>query len=142
MSLNKVMLIGNLGKKPEIRFTPQGRATTRFPLATNEVWTDQQGERQERTEWHNVVVWGKQAETCAEYLDKGRQVFIEGSIRTRQYDDPKDGARKWFTEVVAQRVQFLSSRDGSGAGARSGSGAGGNMGELPPTAPEDDDIPF
>lgn len=138
MSLNKVMLIGNLGKKPEIRFTPQGKATTRFPLATSEVWTDQEGQRQERTEWHNVVVWGKQAETCAEYLDKGRQVFIEGAIRTRQYDD-KEGVKKWFTEVVAQRVQFLGSRDGSGA--RPG-GGGGGMGDLPPVGPEDDDIPF
>ena len=141
MSLNKVMLIGNLGKKPEIRFTPQGKATTRFPLATSEAWTDQEGQRQERTEWHNVVVWGKQAEICAEYLDKGRQVYVEGSIRTRQYDDPKDGARKWFTEVVAQRVQFLGSREGGGA-RPAGGGVGGGTGELPPGAPEDDDIPF
>ena len=142
MSLNKVMLIGNLGKDPEVRFTPQGKAATRFPIATSEVWNDQDGNRQERTEWHNIVVWGKQAETCAQYLAKGRQVFIEGSIRTRQYDD-KDGARKWFTEVVAQRVQFLGSREGAGGGARpAGGGAGGSMGDLPPAAPEDDDIPF
>jgi single-strand DNA-binding protein len=140
MSLNKVMLIGNLGKDPEVRFTPQGRAVTRFPLATSEVWNDQDGQRQERTEWHNVVVWGKQAETCAQYLAKGRQVYIEGSIRTRQYDD-KDNVRKWFTEVVAQRVQFLGSREGAGGGARP-SGSGGAMSDLPPAAPEDDDIPF
>ena len=87
MSLNKAMLIGNLGKDPELRFTPSGRAVARFPVATSEQWTDQQGQRQDRTEWHNVVVWGKQAETCGQYLAKGRQVFIEGSIRTRQYDE-------------------------------------------------------
>jgi single-strand DNA-binding protein len=140
MSLNRVLLIGNLGKDPEVRFTPGGRAVARFPVATSEVWQDQEGQRQERTEWHNVVVWGKQAETCGQYLSKGRQVFLEGSIRSRQYDD-KEGNKRYITEVIAQRVQFLGSR-GDGGGQRAAApGAGASE---PPPAPmgEDDDIPF
>jgi len=144
MSLNKVLIIGNLGKDPEVRFTPGGRAVARFPVATSEVWSDQEGQRQERTEWHNVVVWGKQAETCGQYLSKGRQVFLEGSIRSRQYDD-KDGNKRYITEVIAQRVQFLGGRGGEG-GARGGGGGGGGGGGSaeapPPPLPEDDDIPF
>jgi single-strand DNA-binding protein len=145
MSLNKVLLIGNLGKDPEVRFTPGGRAVARFPVATSEQWTDQSGERQERTEWHNVVVWGKQAETCGQYLAKGRQVFIEGSVRSRQYDD-KDGNKRYITEIIAQRVQFLGGRSGDGGGgggARGGSGGGGGS-DMPQPEPmaEDDDIPF
>ena len=141
MSVNKVLLIGNLGKDPEVRFTGTGRAVARFPIATSEVWNDNDGQRQERTEWHNVVVWGKQAETCGQYLAKGRQVYIEGSIRTRQYDD-KDGNKRYITEVIAQRVQFLGSR-GEGAGAGRGSGGGGGSSEAPPPPmAEDDDIPF
>ena len=139
MSLNKVMLIGNLGKDPEVRFTPSGRAVARFPLATSDVWNDAEGQRQERTEWHNVVVWGKQAETCGQYLAKGRQVYVEGSVLTRQYDD-KEGNRRYITEVTAQRVQFL------GGGGRGGEARGGGTSEeVPagaPAAPEDDDIPF
>jgi single-strand DNA-binding protein len=144
MSLNKVMLIGNLGKDPELRFTPSGRAVARFSLATSEQWTDQQGQKQDRTEWHNVVVWGKQAETCGQYLSKGRQVFIEGSIRSRQYDD-KEGQKRYITEVIAQRVQFLGGGrgDGAGRGAPAGAGAGGGSEDAPPSPmPEDEDIPF
>jgi single-strand DNA-binding protein len=140
MSLNKVLIIGNLGKDPEVRFTPGGRAVARFPVATSEVWSDQEGQRQERTEWHNVVVWGKQAETCGQYLSKGRQVFLEGSIRSRQYDD-KDGNKRYITEVIAQRVQFLGSR-GDGAGAGRSGGAGASSDAPPPPMAEDDDIPF
>ena len=138
MSLNKVMLIGNLGKDPELRFTPNGRAVARFPVATSEQWTDQQGQREDRTEWHNVVVWGKQAETCGQYLAKGRQVFIEGSIRSRQYDD-KEGQKRYITEVIAQRVQFLGGR---GEGGGRGASAGGEGDAAPAPMPEDDDIPF
>jgi single-strand DNA-binding protein len=140
MSLNKVMLIGNLGKDPEVRFTGTGRAVARFSLATSEVWNDAEGQRQERTEWHNVVVWGKQAETCGQYLAKGRQVFIEGSIRTRQYDD-KEGNRRYITEVNAQRVQFLGGGGGRGAETRGG-GTADDAPPGPPATPEDDDIPF
>ena len=143
MSLNKVLIIGNLGKDPEVRFTPGGRAVARFPVATSEAWSDQEGQRQERTEWHNVVVWGKQAETCGQYLSKGRQVFLEGSIRSRQYDD-KDGNKRYITEVIAQRVQFLGSRgEGGGAGRGGGGGGGGGSSDVPPPPmAEDDDIPF
>ena len=108
-----------------------------FPVATSEVWNDTEGQRQERTEWHNVVVWGKQAETCGQYLAKGRQVYVEGSIRTRQYDD-KDGNRRYITEIIAQRVQFLGGGGGRGAEAPRAS-------EDTPPAPAggaDDDIPF
>jgi single-strand DNA-binding protein len=140
MSLNKVMLIGNLGKDPELRFTPSGRAVARFSVATSDAWTDQQGQKQERTEWHNIVVWGKQAETCGQYLSKGRQVFIEGSIRSRQYDD-KEGQKRWITEVNAQRVQFLGGGRGEGQGRGMPAGGGGE--EAPPAPmPEDDDVPF
>ena len=104
--VNKVILVGNLGRDPEVRFTPNGRALAKFSLATTERWTDQDGNKQERTEWHNVVVWGKQAETCGQYLSKGRQVFVEGSIRSRQYDD-KDGNKRYITEIVARDVRFL-----------------------------------
>ena len=145
MSLNKVMLIGNLGKDPELRFTPSGRAVARFSVATSDQWTDQQGQKQERTEWHNVVVWGKQAETCGQYLSKGRQVFIEGSVRSRQYDD-KEGQKRYITEIVAQRVQFLGGGRGDGAarGAGAGGGGGGGGDDMAPPVPlpEDDDIPF
>src|SRR5258705_11395877 len=113
MSVNKVILIGNLGKDPEVRFTSTGRAVGRFPIATSEVWTDAEGNRQERTEWHNIVVWGKQAESCGQYLAKGRQVYVEGSIRSRSYDD-KNGVKRYVTEIFAQRIQFL----GGGGGTR------------------------
>jgi single-strand DNA-binding protein len=142
------MLIGNLGKDPELRFTPSGRAVARFPLATSEQWTDQSGQRQDRTEWHNVVVWGKQAESCGQYLAKGRQVFVEGSVRSRQYDD-KEGQKRYITEIIAQRVQFLGGGRGDGASrgapaAGGGGGGGGGGGEDAPPAPmpEDDDVPF
>src|SRR4029434_4556599 len=129
MSVNKVLLIGNLGKDPEVRFTGTGRAVARFPIATSEVWNDNDGQRQERTEWHNVVVWGKQAETCGQYLSKGRQVFLEGSIRSRPYCD-KDRNKRYITEVIAQRVQCLGSR-GEGAGAGRSGGGGGGSSEAP-----------
>ena len=113
MSVNKVILVGNLGKDPEVRFTNSGSAVARLSVATSEVWNDLDGNRQERTEWHNVVVLGKQGENCGQYLAKGRQVYVEGSIRTRSYDD-KSGTKRYVTEVVAQRVQFL----GGGGGTR------------------------
>lgn len=145
MSVNKVILVGNLGKDPEVRYTQTGSAVANFSLATSEQWNDRDGKKQERTEWHNIVVWGKSAEHCGQYLSKGRQVFIEGSIRTRSYDD-KSGNKRYITEIVAQRVQFL----GGGGGARSSQqsdygqpddmGMGGGMGGGQP--PSDDDIPF
>ena len=141
MSVNKAILIGNLGKDPEARYTTNGRAVVKFPIATSEVWTDAEGNRQERTEWHNIIVWGKQGETCAQYLAKGRQVFIEGSIRNRSYDD-KNGNKRYITEIVAQRVRFL----GGGGGTRVAPEAEGQGAQTSPVvgdaAPADDDIPF
>ncbi|MEE9550945.1 MAG: single-stranded DNA-binding protein [Candidatus Binatia bacterium] len=141
MSVNKVILIGNLGRDPEVRFTTNGRAVARFSIATTEVWRDAEGNRQERTEWHNIVVWGKQGETCAQYLSKGRQVYVEGSIRNSSYDD-KSGNKRYVTEIVAQRVRFL----GGGGGTRLAPEAEGQVpGEAPASgepAPIDDDIPF
>jgi single-strand DNA-binding protein len=138
MAVNKVILVGNLGRDPEIRYTPGGKAVARFPVATGEVWTDAEGNRQERTEWHNVVVWGKQAETCSQYLSKGRQVFVEGSIRSRAYDD-RDGNKRYITEIIGQRVQFLGGRGGeAGAAVQSAP----DEPAAPSTGAEDDDIPF
>jgi single-strand DNA-binding protein len=134
--VNKVILVGNLGKDPEVRFTPNGRALAKFPVATSERWTDQDGNKQERTEWHNVVVWGKQAETCGQYLAKGRQVFVEGSIRTRQYDD-KDGNKRYMTEIVARDVRFLGGGGGRGAAETGAVPIGEDVG-----GPPEDDIPF
>jgi single-strand DNA-binding protein len=141
MSVNKVILVGNLGKDPEVRFTNSGSAVARLAVATSEVWNDRDGNRQERTEWHNVVVWGKQGEHCGQYLAKCRQVYVEGSIRTRSYDD-KSGTKRYVTEVVAQRVQFLGGGGGTrlaqqaeSAPADDAQGGGGQP-------PIDDDVPF
>ena len=143
MSVNKVILIGNLGRDPEVRFTGGGRAVANFRIATSEVFSDSQGQRQERTDWHNIVVWGKQAETCGQYLQKGRQVYVEGSLRTRSYDD-KDGNKRYVTEVVAQRVQFLGGGGGGGGRSvepRDPMGDEGSSAGPGPAVPEDD-IPF
>ena len=139
-SLNRVMILGNLGRDPELRHTPSGRAVCTLNVATSESWTDQQsGERQERTEWHRVVVWGRSAENCAQYLKKGRQVFVKGKLQTRKWQD-KEGQDRWSTEVHADRVQFIGS-----AGAGVGGGATPLDGEAeigPPPASDNDDIPF
>ena len=106
-SVNKVILIGNLGRDPEVRFTQGGTPVANFTMATTERWNDPSGEKKERTEWHRIVVWGKQAEVAAEYLKKGRSVYIEGSRQTREWTD-RDGNKRYTTEVRAQRLQFLS----------------------------------
>ncbi len=106
--VNKVMLIGRLGQDPEVRYTTSGGAVANFSLATSENWTDKNGQKQERTEWHKVVVWGKVAELCGQYLSKGRQAFIEGRLQTREWMD-KEGQKRYTTEIVAQTVQFLGS---------------------------------
>jgi single-strand DNA-binding protein len=112
--INKVILVGNLGKDPELRHTPQGMAVANFSIATSESWTDKSGQKQERTEWHRIVVWGKLAELCGKYLQKGRQVYIEGKLQTRAWDD-KEGQKRYTTEVVASGVQFLGGAAGAGA---------------------------
>ncbi len=141
MSVNKVILIGNLGKDPEVRYTPNGRAVARFPIATSEVWTDAEGNRQERTEWHNIIVWGKQGETCGQYLAKGRQVYVEGGIRSRSYDD-KNGTKRYVTEIVAQRVRFLGGGGGARVAPEAESGPSTEAPASGETPPFDDDIPF
>lgn len=153
-SVNKVILIGNLGADPEVRFTPSGQAVANFRIATSESWTDKgSGQKQERTEWHRIVVWGKLAELCGEYLKKGRQCYVEGRLQTREWTD-KEGKKNYTTEVVAQTVQFLGGPGGRG-GEGGGSGGGyrggqrddaGGGGSAPPEdfggPPPSDDIPF
>ena len=108
-SLNKVMLIGNLGKDPELKYTPSGHAVATFSMATTRQWKDKEGNKQEDTQWHNIKVWGRQAEIAQQYLKKGRQIYAEGRLETRTYDD-KDGNRKWFTEVNVQQFLMLGSK--------------------------------
>jgi len=119
MSVNKVILLGRLGQDPELRNTPNGNSVCNFTLATSENWTDKQsGQRQERTEWHRIVVWGRVAENCNQYLAKGRQAYIEGRLQTRSWED-KDGNKRYTTEVLANTVQFIG-------GASAGTGATAN----------------
>ena len=130
-SVNKVILIGNLGADPELKYTPSSRALCNLRIATTEVFKDKGGQRQERTEWHRVTVWGDQAENCSKYLSKGRSVYVEGRLQTRSYD--KDGQKHYATDVVAERVVFLGSGGGGGPGGeggarRGGGGAGGGGG--------------
>lgn len=139
-SLNKVILIGYLGKDPELRYTSNGIAVASFSIATNEAWKDQEGNLQERTEWHNIVAWRRLAEICGEYLKKGRRVYIEGKIQTRSYDD-KNGVKRYVTEVVADDLIML---DGSGASADTGAAQPqSSMVQEPKGQQEDkDDLPF
>jgi single-strand DNA-binding protein len=118
--LNKVFLIGRLGSDPEVRYTNNGGAVANFNMATNETWTGKDGQKQEKTEWHRIVVWGKLGELCGQYLSKGRQAFIEGRLQTREWND-KEGNKRYTTEIVAQNVQFLG---GQGDRASMGSNAG------------------
>lgn len=129
--LNKVMLIGNLGADPELRQTTSGTSVCEMRIATTESWFDKNAnERKEKTEWHRIIVWGKQGENCAKYLAKGRKAYVEGRIQTREWEDQK-GNKRWTTEIVANNVQFLSSRNDGGGG--------GNYGGPPP--PSDNDMP-
>ncbi len=138
-SLNKVILIGNLGRDPEVRYTQNGTAVANFTLATNEVWTDKGGERQERTEWHRIVVWGKQAEIVREYLSKGRQVYVEGSLQTRQWDD-REGNKRTTTEIKAARVLMLGRPGSPESQTPAGGGGSGEVVSEEPAG--EDDIPF
>ena len=145
-SVNKVILVGHLGANPELKYLPSGQAVCEMRLATGESYTDKQGQRQERTEWHRVVVWGKTAENCSQYLSKGRQVYVEGRLQTRSWDD-KEGNKRYTTEVVAQNVTFLGG--GGDRGERAPSPA--VQRDEPPAPPDfgsapargsDDDVPF
>ncbi|MBN1850344.1 MAG: single-stranded DNA-binding protein [Deltaproteobacteria bacterium] len=137
-SVNKVILIGNLGTDPEVRYTPSGTAVANFNVATNEQWTNKDGEKGERTEWHKIVAWGRLGEICGEYLRKGKQVFIEGRIQTRSWED-RDGNKRYTTEIVAQAMQMLGSVDSREGRAQSVEERFPT--EEPVTIPEDD-IPF
>ncbi|MCB9462139.1 MAG: single-stranded DNA-binding protein [Candidatus Eisenbacteria bacterium] len=131
-SINKVILIGNLGTDPEIRHTSGGQAVCNFRIATNESWGGRDGqERQERTEWHNIVAWGRLAEICNEYLRKGKQVYLEGRLQTRQWED-KDGVKRYTTEIVAQNMMMLGG-PGGGGGGDYGGGGGGNYASRQPS---------
>src|SRR3978361_1881549 len=121
-SVNKVILIGNLGADPEVRYMPSGDAVANLRIATTENWKDKAGEKQEKTEWHRVAFFGKLAEIAGEYLKKGSQVYVEGRLQTRKWQD-KDGAEKYTTEIVADRMQMLGSRGGSGGGDRGDEGS-------------------
>jgi len=144
--VNKVILIGNLGRDPEVRTTTSGQNVASFTLATSRKWRDRDGNRQEQTEWHNIVVWGKQAETASQYLTKGRQVYVEGRLQTRSWEDKTSGEKRYRTEVVCENFQMLAGgRGGDGAAAHRDEpahddaqaapfGGGAGMG--------DDDIPF
>lgn len=125
MSVNKVILLGRLGQDPELKYTPTGMAVCNFSLATSEKWKDKAGQDQERTEWHRVVVWGKIAELCNQYLTKGRQAYLEGSLQTRSWDD-KDGNKRYTTEINAKTVQFIGGAPGGGNGSNTGSGSSGS----------------
>jgi single-strand DNA-binding protein len=137
-SVNKAILVGRLGRDPESQSTAGGSKVVRLSVATDEVWNDQRGERQKKTEWHRIVVFGKTADAVERYLKKGSQVFIEGRIQTQEWQD-KTGAKRYTTEIVASDVKFLDSAKSSGSGGDSGSyGGGGDGGEASP----DDDVPF
>lgn len=140
--VNKVILIGNLGRDPEIRYTRDGTAVANLNLATSDSWNDAQGQRQERTEWHRVVAWGKLAEIAKEYLGKGRQVYIEGRLQTRSWED-KEGNKKYTTEVKADQMVMLGGRGGEGGGRDSGppSGQSDDFSREPFQA-TDEDVPF
>ena len=147
-SLNKVMLIGRLGKDPEIRYTQDGSPVANFSLATSEMWTDKSGTRQERTEWHNIVAWRKLADLSKRYLSKGRQVYVEGRLQTREWDD-RDGNKRRTTEIVATQMVLIGSRPEGAESAAASSPAPyrpqPSESDEPPVggpAITDDDIPF
>jgi len=140
--VNKAILIGRLGKDPDVRTLESGATVANFTMATSETYKDKTtGDRKEVTEWHNIVVWGKQAESCGQYLSKGRQVYVEGSIRTRSYDD-KSGNKRYITEIVAQRIQFLGGGGGTRLPQQTDAAPGDEMGMGGSQPPMDDDIPF
>ena len=136
--VNKAILIGNLGRDPELRHTQSGQGVASFNIATSENWTDKSGERQERTEWHRIVAWGKTGELCAQYLSKGRTVYVEGRIQTRDWED-KEGIKRYTTEIVANTVQFLGGPRSESSGNGGGSPSSGGEPGAPPAAGE---VPF
>jgi single-strand DNA-binding protein len=146
-TVNKVILVGRLGKDPEIRSIPSGTSVAKFSLATDERFTDKAGEKQERTEWHNIVAWGKLAEICGQYLRKGKLVYIEGSIRTDSWDDKESGQKKYRTEIIANTMQMLDKKGDDDGGGYSGGYAKKSAGSSAPAnraaeIEDDDEVPF
>ena len=143
LGVNKVILVGNLGADPEVRYSSTGTAVANFRIATSENWTNKEGGKETRTDWHRVVAFGKLGEICAEYLSKGKQVYVEGKLRTRSWED-KEGKKRWITEVVASNMVMLGQvGDGSLATGAQSKTMGGEPGEVPPEPThQDDDIPF
>jgi single-strand DNA-binding protein len=142
--INKVIIVGNLGADPETRYMPSGSAVTNLSVATSEQWKDKQtGEQKERTEWHKVAMFNRLAEIAAEYLRKGSQVYIEGKLRTRKWQD-RDGNDRWTTEIIADEMQMLGGRGGGGGGSERAASDSGSSGRppSPPADDFDDDIPF
>ena len=142
--VNKVILIGNLGSDPEVKYTPGGAPVANFSLATNETWTDKSGERQERTEWHRLVLWRKLAEIAGQYLRKGSKIYVEGRLQTRSWDD-QSGQKRYTTEVVVNDMQMLDSRgDAAAAGDELSADPGPAASDVQPfpTQDEGDDLPF
>jgi len=132
-NINKAILIGHLGKDPEVRFTPSGQVVASFSMATTRKWKDKDGQKQEQTDWHNIVIWGKQAEIAKEWLHKGDTLYIEGRIQNRSYDD-KEGNKRYISEIVVFDMQFIKIK---------GKGSGDGPSEQPPDiASDDDDLPF
>ena len=156
MSVNKVILLGRLGQDPELKYTPSGAAVCNFSMATSETWNDKNtGQKQERTEWHRIVVWGKLAELCNQYLAKGRQSFVEGRLQTRSWDDQQTGQKRYTTEINATTVQFIGGQASAGsnnyAGASNNMAGPSNQSQAQPSQDYDiatdsnfasDDIPF
>jgi single-strand DNA-binding protein len=145
-SVNKVILLGNLGADPELRYTPSGRGVVNFNIATSRTWNNKDGEKQEETEWHRIVAWDKLAEICGEYLKKGSQVYIEGRLQTRSWED-KNGIKRYTTEAVAMDMRMLGSRQDAGSSGSSGSSKPSGTSspppdDLPSTFEADDDLPF
>ncbi|MCD6213500.1 MAG: single-stranded DNA-binding protein [Candidatus Desulfofervidus sp.] len=130
-AINKVILIGHLGADPELRYTPNGTPVANFRVATTERWINKQGERMESTEWHRIVAWGKLGEFCGQYLNKGKQIYIEGRLRTRSWED-RDGKKQWTTEIIAQRLQLLGKPEKPSE----------EEAPVPEEAPVEEDIPF
>lgn len=149
--INKVILVGHLGKDPEVRQIAPNQTVCQFRIATSENWVDKSGQKQERTEWHSIVVWGKMADICGKYLAKGRQVYVEGRLQTRSWED-QQGQKRYTTEIVASTVQFLGgmgaerSAGGASAGASFGGGGGASYGPTDfgpePSFDTNDEIPF
>jgi single-strand DNA-binding protein len=146
--INKVILVGRLGKDPEIRSTPGGKTVAKFTVATDERYTDRNGEKQDRTEWHNIVAWDRLGEICGQYLKKGKLVYIEGSLRTDSWDDKESGQKRYRTEIIAREMKMLDRRGDEGGGGQGQSYGGGYSGarkggsSAPDVMEDDEEVPF